>query len=111
MAMGAIMERVDYEMSKVIDNIIDPNTKPTGKRQINVTLDLVPDDERKTIRVSATAKSKLVATNPIATSLFITGDGNGEMVVAEMVPQIPGQMDISGSEQAEPCTLKLLKQA
>lgn len=27
MSMGAILERVDYEMGKVIDNILDPNTK------------------------------------------------------------------------------------
>ena len=36
MSMGAILERVDYEMGKVIDNILDPNTKPTGKRKITV---------------------------------------------------------------------------
>lgn len=26
MSMGAILERVDYEMGKVMDNILDPNT-------------------------------------------------------------------------------------
>ena len=40
--MGAILERVDYEMGKVIDNILDPNTKPTGKRKITVGLELIP---------------------------------------------------------------------
>jgi hypothetical protein len=28
MAKGAIQERVDYEVSKVIDNILDVNTEP-----------------------------------------------------------------------------------
>ena len=42
MSMGAILERVDYEMGKVIDNILDPNTKPTGKRKITVSLELIP---------------------------------------------------------------------
>lgn len=32
MSMGAILERVDYEMGKVMDNILDPNTKATAKR-------------------------------------------------------------------------------
>lgn len=27
MARGAIMERIDYEMAKVVDNILDPNTE------------------------------------------------------------------------------------
>lgn len=35
--MGAILERVDYEMGKVMDNILDPNTKATAKRKISVS--------------------------------------------------------------------------
>lgn len=31
MSMGAILERVDYEMGKVMDNILDPNTKATAR--------------------------------------------------------------------------------
>lgn len=34
MARGGVMERVDYEMAKVIDNIMDANTKATAKRKI-----------------------------------------------------------------------------
>ena len=34
MSMGVILERVDYEMGRVLDNIIDPNTKATAKRKI-----------------------------------------------------------------------------
>lgn len=107
MSMGAIMERVDYEMGRVIANVLDPNTKPTGKRKIQVTLELVPSADRKTITVSSTAKSTLCPTDPITTSLYITGDtGTGEMVVAEMVPQIPGQTGFNGSVQDEPKVLK-----
>ena len=103
MSMGAILERVDYEMGKVIDNILDPNTKPTGKRKITVSLELIPSADRRTITVQATAKSALVPTDPVTTSLFITNQpGSGEMVVAEMVPQVPGQVAFDGSEQAQP---------
>ena len=87
MARGAFEERVDYEMDKVIQNILDPNTKATAKRKITLTIELTPDDERRTIGVSVTAKSTLAATNPVATALYVTSDGNGELVVAEMVPQ------------------------
>lgn len=103
MSMGAILERVDYEMGKVIDNILDPNTKPTGKRKITVSLGLIPSADRRTITVQTTAKSALVPTDPVTTSLFITNQpGSGEMVVAEMVPQVPGQVAFDGSEQAQP---------
>ena len=98
MSMGAILERVDYEMGKVLENILDPNTKPTAKRKITVNLELVPSADRKTITVQTTAASKLCATDPITTSLFITTkQSTGEMVVAEMTPQIPGQYRLDGS--------------
>lgn len=47
MSMGAILERVDYEMGRVLDNIIDPNTKATAKRKITVNLELIPSSDRK----------------------------------------------------------------
>ena len=36
MGRGAFAERADYEMRKVIDNILDPNTKATAKRKITL---------------------------------------------------------------------------
>nr|DAT37816.1 MAG TPA: hypothetical protein [Caudoviricetes sp.] len=112
MSMGAILERVDYEMGRVIDNILDPNTKPTGKRKITVGLELIPSADRKTITVQTTAKSTLVPTDPITTSLYITSQPNtGEMVVAEMAPQVPGQLALDGEEQGHPKILKFKRQA
>lgn len=114
MSMGSILERVDYEMGKVIDNILDPNTKATGKRKITVSLELIPSADRKTITVQSTAKSALVPTDPITTSLFITTQpSTGEMVVAEMTPQVPGQYSLDGATQEQPKILNFrnIKQA
>lgn len=113
MSAGAILERVDYEMGKVLDNILDPNTKPTGKRKITVSLELTPSADRRTITVQTTAKCALVPTDPVTTSLFITGNSDGEMLVAEMVPQVPGQLGFDGMEQESPKVLKFsnIKQA
>ena len=101
----------DYEMGRVVDNILDLNTKATAKRKITLTIELTPDDERQTISVAVQAKATLAPTNPVATALCITSDGNGEMVVAEMVPQIPGQMNMDGTQQEAPKILKLVQAA
>lgn len=111
MGRGAIKERVDYEMNKVLNNILDPNTKPTGRRKVTVCLELIPSADRMTITVQTTAKCTLCPTEPVTTSLFITGDGDGQLVVAEMVPQVPGQMGMDGGEQSEPKVLRLLGEA
>lgn len=110
MAQGAIEEKVDYEVSRVIDNILDPNTKPDAKRKVTITLEFVPDAERRRIAISATAKSVLVPATAAVTAVVVTTDGNGELVVAEMVPQIPGQISMTGEVQAPPKILKLVNQ-
>lgn len=108
MAAGAIEEKVDYEVSRVIDNILDPNTTPNAKRKISISLVFTPDSERKHISLSASATSKLCPADPVNTSMCITTDGNGELVVAEMVPHIPGQIDMDGNEQEEPKLLRFV---
>ena len=95
MARGAIMERADYEMSRLLANILDPNTSATAKRKLTLTLELKPDDDRQTITVSCTAKPTLAATNPVVTSLYVADEDN----VVEMVPQIPGQTGMDGDIQ------------
>lgn len=108
MSQGAILERVNYEMRRIIDNIMDVNTKAAAKRKLTVTLELLPDDERRTIMVHTTAKSTLVPTAPVTTGLYITTQpGTGELLVAEMTPQIPGQMYMDGGYQDDPKILRL----
>lgn len=107
MAKGAIQERVDYEVSRVVDNILDPNTEATTKRKIVLTIELKPDSDRQVITLSASAKSTLAQTKPIGTALAITADSKGQMMIAEMTPQIPGQQMIDGPEQGSPKILKI----
>ena len=49
MAMGAIAEITDYEVERVVANIMDPNTNATAKRKITITLTFAPDDYRQQI--------------------------------------------------------------
>ena len=106
---GAFLERADYEMAKIMNNIIDPNTKATAKRTLTLTFTLIPDDDRTNIGIDCVVKSKLASTNPVTTSLFVTGrEGTGEVCAVENVPQIPGQTGMDGSEQEAAPMLKLV---
>lgn len=104
MARGAIMERTDYEMARILENILDANTAPTAKRKLTLTLELKPDDGRQTISVSVTAKSTLAPTHPVVTSLYVADGEN----VLEMVPQVPGQYGLDGLVQEPPASLKVV---
>lgn len=106
MARGSIEERVDREVGAVVENILDVNTKPDAKRKITLTLEFLPDADRDNIRVTATTKTTLVPANAVQTSMYITADGKGELVIAEATPQIPGQLDMAGKEQTGQKLLK-----
>ena len=75
MANGAIKERLDYEMGRVIQNISDPNTKATAQRTITVTITLEPDEERQHVEVSATAGCITVRGTGALQAEVYTADG------------------------------------
>ena len=109
MARGAIEERFDYEMTRILDNILDENTKATAPRKITLTVEIRPDDDRRVLQVAATAKATLAPTNAVATSLYVAGHEEGQPVAVEMTPQLPGQRDLFGGEQEQPAQLRLVK--
>lgn len=110
MARGGFLERVDYEMARIVDNILDANTKATAKRKLTITMELQPDDDRESITARFTAKSTLTPTNPVQTMLYVSGsDSTGEVQISEMAPQIPGQLGLDSSEQETPPMLRLIK--
>ena len=50
MARGAFKGRADYEMAKILENILDPNTKAEKKRTLTIQMVFVPDSERQTVQ-------------------------------------------------------------
>lgn len=108
MARGAIQERVDYEVGKAVDNILDLNTDPVAKRKITLTIEMKPDENRQYIKISASAKSTLAPVLPVGTTLGIAANPDtGEMILVESTPQVPGQTDIYGNVQEAPKLLKV----
>ncbi|MBP3249365.1 MAG: hypothetical protein IJ170_02165 [Ruminococcus sp.] len=108
MAQGAIMEQVDAEVGKIVDNILDLNTEPKKKRTLTLTVDFTPSSDRTQVAITATAKSKLLPNNAVQTTLYVGADAaTGEIQAVEMVPQIPGQQSFDGDVQEEPRILKI----
>jgi hypothetical protein len=112
MARGAFLERADYEMKRILDNILDPNTSATAKRKMTITVTFEPDADRKDISTRVEVKTSLAATNSIRTTLYIAGESSdGVPQVVEMVPQIPGQLDMFGGEQPPQAVLRMIHAA
>lgn len=59
-AGGSAVELFQQELDKVLENILDPNTHATAKRQVSLTVTIVPsDDARNTVGVAVECVSKL----------------------------------------------------
>lgn len=109
MAMGAIKERTDYEMTRIVENIQDPNTQAAKKRSLIIQIDFMPDEQRTKLAFQTTVKSKTMPTAPISSMLYVTPDENGELTYMEATMQAPGQRDLFGGVQEQPKILKLAK--
>lgn len=89
---GAFLERADVEMTRVIANLLDPNTPVKAKRKLTITLEFSIDADRQNILTDCTVKPTLAPMSPSRTVLYAENPEN----VVEMAPQIPGQMGIDG---------------
>ena len=108
MAQGAILEACNIEVGKVMENIFDLNTPPTKKREVNIKVVFEPSADRQQINVSAQSSCKLQPNNAIQTALYCGKDErSGKIQAVELVPNIPGQINLDGEEQEQPKELKL----
>lgn len=108
MAQGAIMEQVNVEVGKIVDNIMDLNTEAKKKRTLTLTVDFIPSGDRSQVAINATAKSKLLPNNAVQTTIYVGADAaTGEIQAIEMTPQIPGQQSFDGTTQEEPKILRI----
>lgn len=109
MAGGQIQELIDREMGKIVDDIMDATRAPTEKRKLTVTMEFKPDVERRMIAVAVNCKCSLAPAIGTGTMLTALPDGFGHQVFAELVPEVPGQMDMDEDEQGQAVALRVVR--
>lgn len=91
-ADGAMAERFNAELQKVLENIADPNTDAKKVRKLTLTVAFKSaDDKRDVVQVSVQAKTTLAPATNIETKLIVDHDTNGEVVGAELKSGVKGQ--------------------
>ncbi|WP_375104085.1 replication terminator protein [Paenibacillus sp. RS8] len=94
LAGGAVGERINIELNKVADNIMDPNTDWKKARKLTVTITIKPDEQREIGLVSVDNKPTLAPAHGIATKLVFGKDREGKAVAEELVSGVKNQMMI-----------------
>ncbi|MGE6718691.1 replication terminator protein [Peribacillus frigoritolerans] len=90
-AEGALSERFNNELQRVLENIADPNTDPKKTRKLTMTVAFNADEKRDVIFTSVLAKLSLAPAKQIEAKLMMDFDGNGKITGAELKSGVKGQ--------------------
>lgn len=90
-ADGALSERANVELQKILENIHDPNTDAKKARKLTLTITLSADDKRDVVLINVVAKSTLAPAKPIESKLIMDMDNKGKITGAELKSGIKGQ--------------------
>lgn len=91
---GEIIDRINFELAKVIGNInnIHTDEKP---RKLTVEIQLTPENDRKNIKISTVVKSKISPIKAVTTSMVVQ-QNESKLVAFEADGLGDGQVDIFG---------------
>ncbi|GAB7387394.1 replication terminator protein [Bacillaceae bacterium] len=98
-AGGAVVERFNIELQKILENVADPNTDPKKARKLQLTLTIKADENRDIANVSIQTKTTLVPAKEIETKLIMDRDSRGRIVGQELKSGVKGQMYITDDGQ------------
>lgn len=82
---GVAIEKFGEEMKRVVENILDPNTEATSKREIILRVAFKPTSDRRMAAVAVATQAKLAPSTCFATQAFL-GKHAGEPVAFEDNP-------------------------
>lgn len=102
-AGGVLKEKFDQELTRVLENIADPNTKEDAIRKISLDIKFKPDTDREVALVEINSKATLAATKAVGTKILIDRDIESNKVFASEFGknQLKGQMDINDFQNSE----------
>lgn len=94
-AGGALQEKFDDAMEKVLVNMTDPNTPWKNKRKITVEVTFEQNEDRDDSSVNVSVVPKLAPVKPVSTRMAIGKDlETGEVFAEEYGSQCRGQMTL-----------------
>ncbi|GGC88252.1 hypothetical protein [Enterococcus wangshanyuanii] len=89
---GGLQERFDYELKKVAENVMDPNTDIKKKRKITITIEVASDDFRDQLYFASEVKSTLAPREKVNSKVLIGIDNDGDVITNPLHSGERGQM-------------------
>jgi uncharacterized protein YuzE len=90
-ANGAVAERFNIELQKVLENISDPNTDAKKSRKLQLNITLKGNEQRDIASVGIQAKTTLAPAKDIESSIVMDYDSSGNVIGSELKSGTKGQ--------------------
>ena len=102
LAGGELQAKFDREITKVIENMKDPNTPYQEARSVTIKISLKQTELRDDAKVDISVNSKLAGVISAKTNFAMGKDlKTGEVQIQEYGKQIPGQMAFADIDPAQ----------
>lgn len=94
-ANAAALDRINYELVKVLENLQNPNTdeKP---RKLTIEMSITPVNNRTTVNIKTTVKKTLRPTNAVHAQMAMAVINNTYQLVESGGGYLDGQADVFG---------------
>lgn len=106
LAGGTLQAKFDRELTRVIENMQDPNTPFGEKRKITISISFAQNEMRDDAKIEISLNSKLAGVISAKTNFAMGKDlESGQVLINEYGKQVPGQMsfsDLTVAEEKEP---------
>lgn len=100
LAGGALKEKFDKSMERVIENLLDKNTSYKVKRGITIKISFEQNEARDDVAMSIDVSEKLAPQASIKTQLGIGKDlRTGDVFIEEYGKQVKGQMSLDDYDE------------
>lgn len=95
---GAIQEKIEKEVERIMSNILDLDTDATKKRKLTITIDFTPDENRQVLSLDAQVKSTVAPQVSVGTTMLAGRNmDTGFIEARELGSGTPGQTFIDDS--------------
>ena len=102
---GGLEGRFNQELTKVWQNVYDPNTNPTAARKVVMEVKIVPNERRDSVQFHVNVSSKLAPHVALTQTVMLSLGADGTITATERTEQVPGQLDMEGNEAPLPSTI------
>lgn len=105
-AGGAMAEKINIELRKLAENVMDPNTKAEAVRTVTISIKIKPNETRQIGASEISVKSNLAPSKGIPTSFMFDYDNDGKAVMKELMTKDPNQLIVNNDGDVADATGK-----